>query len=154
MRGLILVELVGHVAEWLRRGLQILSVYDLTLIISLLINIFTFNKDCKYSPVPLLCHRYNPPLLKAKPFDFGWVQRGPNPFLKFLSRLKVDPLRQYFCCTTGNNGWPPCSDIVLLNLVSSEIPAGSKFSLIFLVDKKCLATFAMVPFKVPFWFQI
>ena len=24
MRGLILVELVGHVAEWLRRGLQIL----------------------------------------------------------------------------------------------------------------------------------
>ena len=51
MRGLILVELVGHVAEWLRRGLQILFVYDLTLIISLLINIFTFNKDCKYSPV-------------------------------------------------------------------------------------------------------
>ena len=25
MRGLILVELVGHVAEWLRRGLQILT---------------------------------------------------------------------------------------------------------------------------------
>ena len=26
MRGLILVELVGHVAEWLRRGLQILTI--------------------------------------------------------------------------------------------------------------------------------
>ena len=56
-------------AEWLRRGLQILFVYDLTLIISLLINIFTFNKDCKYSPVPLI----QSPLLKAKPLGFGGI---------------------------------------------------------------------------------
>ena len=56
-------------AEWLRRGLQILFVYDLTLIISLLINIFTFNKDCKYSPVPLI----QSPLLKAKPLGFGEI---------------------------------------------------------------------------------
>ena len=63
------VNKIGHVAEWLRRGLQILFVYDLTLIISLLINIFTFNKDCKYSPVPLI----QSPLLKAKPLGFGGI---------------------------------------------------------------------------------
>ena len=37
-------------AEWLRRGLQILSIILLTYIISPSINLFTFNTDCKCHP--------------------------------------------------------------------------------------------------------
>ena len=48
--------------------------------------------------------------------------------------------------TSGNIGWPPCSAIVFMNSVSNAIPAGSKVSLIFLVDRKCLTTFTRVPF--------
>ncbi len=46
----------GNVAEWLRRGLQILITLIHTDIISPLINLFTFNTECKCSPGPLMGH--------------------------------------------------------------------------------------------------
>ena len=69
----------GNVAEWLRRGLQILITLMRTYIISPLNILFTLSTDFKCSPGPLLGH-----------FDTqNSSNSGPNSDFKFDEYKKV-----------------------------------------------------------------
>ncbi len=67
---MIWVELLGHVAEWLRRGLQILASATLIYIISPLINLFAFNLDFKLPHGSLVGHRDTKGLKARRPSAF------------------------------------------------------------------------------------